>query len=294
MRHLLAVVAVSALFGSRMQAQIHLPDPASGNIGGKQAVLFWPTDSVTQKHLPVEGCVVHVVGENGEITHPCGTWFNPEIGRYSVWLETRDRISPGRVSVAYGGGPFPGYGKQIFAPVVPAGNVLVSFQGPVPAHATFRALALKADGFPFERQIPASAKEVTLKVPAGPVLVGLFDRDSEAVALSQPVEVVSNRTMAVRLSPSRSATALVVLDRPPKKAEAGRNATALALAIHDDVRPPDVFLDAPGRLFAIWYDLPPGKAELSLRSTELMLNAPTLLVLKTGNVATYRDCTASR
>jgi hypothetical protein len=128
----------------------HLPDPSTGSIGNEQAILVWPIDSGTGALQDAHDCVVHVVNEAGEQTYACGSWFKPSRGQHSVWLETADQISNERVSMTYGGGKFPGIGKQLLLPTVAAGFVRIDTSNVSQTVDTLRVLSLAATGFPVE------------------------------------------------------------------------------------------------------------------------------------------------
>lgn len=292
MRSSLFVVGLAVLLvGATHGATPRLPDPTRGVIDGEPAMLFWPTSSNSGHPLDPKGCIVHLVDENeNDNSYPCGTWFKPDRGYYAAWIETATHISNTRLSVSYGGGPFRGRGQQILAGVVPAAIVDVRIAFASPTGATIRVLGLRPTGYPFERRVPASQR-LMVKVPAGPVVIGLFDRDGRALALSGRIDAsVAGNARVVMQRPS-SSQLLVVLDRPPNQSHAGHGHSALMLAMPTKTAPPDLFLDAPGRLFGIWYAVENGQGELSLTSNALTLRAIRVAV-SSNTITTIRECLA--
>lgn len=271
------------------QATPPLPDPTTGVIDGEPAMLFWPTSTDSRQPVEAKDCVVHLVGADEEDkTFPCGTWFKPDRGHYAGWLETATHISSTRLSLSYGGGPFRGAGQQILVGVVPAATVDVSTEFAPPAGATVRVLGLRPTGYPFERRVPAS-QHTLVKVPAGPVIIGLFDRDGRALALSRRIDAPVAGSARVELRKPSAPQLLVVLDRPLRQSHAGHGHSGLKLAMPTKTTEPDVFLDAPGRLFGIWYAVEDGEGELSLKSDELTLR-PIRPALKANTITTIREC----
>jgi hypothetical protein len=111
-------------------------------------------------------------------------------------------------------------------------------------------------------------------MPAGQVVAGLFDTQrQEYLGLTRPVAVTAGKVTAVRPRAPEQGTHLVaLLERP----------FVLDSFEKDDVRPmlrfpggtardPDVLVPAADRIYALWYDLPAGRASLGIVSRHVDL-----------------------
>ena len=111
---------------------IRLPDPKDGHIRGVVAVMFWPANNTdggkVDTLLPVEDCrVVLAPWTNlpAERTYPCGSWFQPPEGRYRVWLEKNDRITPTTGTFNYTAERFQGRGSGVVMPISAGGRIVL-------------------------------------------------------------------------------------------------------------------------------------------------------------------------
>ncbi|HEU4887597.1 MAG TPA: carboxypeptidase-like regulatory domain-containing protein [Thermoanaerobaculia bacterium] len=281
-------------------AEVVLPDVRGGNIGGKTALLQWPASMpVDAEHDPhplptADGCEVHMVPHtdfNQELRYPCGKWFAPPVGRYSVWLETAGNITPNPVMTSYGASPFSGQGFAAITPVAPAGRIAIPAERSLPDGEGLRLLSIESDDWwnrgarIFDRRVSAGNAKTPVQMPAGRVIVGRFDRSTnEAIALSKPVDVKAGRTAYVWPTPPASSDVLVILEKPPELLKHGTTASRLTL----DDRAPDVLLDAFEQLIAIWYGVDARRATISLKSDTAHW-PPQEVRLVPGKVTTVRS-----
>jgi len=107
---------------------ITMPDPSTGVIDGKPAILGWPAalraDGTPGELLSPDGCDVHLAlfdEPERELLFPCGKWFVPSPNRYWMRLEQGETISGQSQLLATGAGG--SFGKRNIYPMVPAGYV---------------------------------------------------------------------------------------------------------------------------------------------------------------------------
>lgn len=218
--------------------------------------------------------------------YPCGEWIQPAVGKYQAWIEIPGYVSGTPTIVRYGGGPFRGSGSRVVIPVVPAGTLRLDLANSAVAGATtFRVLSLRESPRPFERQLDMSVAAAGVSVPTGRVLAGAFNASGEAIALSQPFEVKNRKVMIVALRPpANGADVLAVLTKPrlQSHSSSGSGTVVLRTRIHHK---PDVILDTPTKLFAIWYGVRATRADLLIDDAALPIRT---LALSNGRVATVR------
>ncbi len=291
----LYALAVGVL-ASRGVAQIRLPDPATGVINGRDATAVWPAryeGGKVQVLLPADGCRAHFVARDdpdNDRVYPCGQWLLPSIGKYRVWLEGKDFISPFPLAFTYIRDAFDGRGRSMLAPVVPAGFVTLSDDAHATTEQGLRLLSLNpssdVDKWPcvFERRVAKPTGPAIM--PEGVVLAGLFDRSTnDAIALSRPVAVRAGQTVVVRPTPPQDQSdVLVVLDRPRAPE---RDELRLSLKSDEKTRQPDVLLHAADAVFGVWYGVPGRDASLVVESKTLTLG-PVTLSLRPNHVTTFR------
>lgn len=289
-----ALILTMSLPAGPQGGPIQLPDPSTGVIDGRDAALVWPAryrDAATYELLPVAGCGAHFVPSTNlaaELTHPCGKWLNPEPGKYKVWLQGKDFISPYPLVLNAVNGST-GRGYSMVAPVVPSGLVALSSDVRLGTGEGLRLLSLKAQFFndwgrAFDRRVSDPRQPVAM--PAGSALAGIFDQKSgEAIALSRPLAVAANETAVAKPAPpERGSDVLVVLQKPlaPR-----REALQVSLKADAGPRRPDVLLHASDAVFAIWYGVGGSTATLTVDADALTL-APVALRLAPKRVTTYR------
>jgi hypothetical protein len=289
----LIVPLAAAMAISASAETIHLPDPRTGAINGHVATLVWPAREATRELLPAEGCTGHFVpldDLNTEEVHRCGEWIQPATGRYKVWLQGADYISPNPTILVYQR-DFPGErGLMAVLSVVPAGHVVTSPGFVMPPGHGLRLLALGTTSLrrAFDRRV-ARPQEPTL-MPIGKTVAGVFDgKSGDAIAISPPFDVASAKTVAVAPKPPVSGSdVLVILERPRLVTPEQRDEVKLMLAGASAPRPPDVAVDSAERVYAIWYGVTGPSAQLTAESQTLSL-APTTVPLQPKRVSTLRS-----
>ncbi|PYQ26046.1 MAG: hypothetical protein DMF56_25715 [Acidobacteria bacterium] len=236
-----------------------LPDPATGEINGTIALLLWPVSpDASRQPLSAEGCEVHLTlsdSQTDETRYPCSGWFQPPgRGRYLVWLEQGETVSP-QTFITFDYLRFRGLGQTILMPMRAAGWLRVD--APKTADgATVRVLSLEEsaeDVRAFDRRVPASQGGVTVRVPAGRAIAGVFDSTGRARALSRPVQVKKGTTRTVAPSTPPNTDVLVSLvRRNHKHADACRSSIVFP---NGSEQPAEATLVAWDRVVAVWYGL---------------------------------------
>jgi hypothetical protein len=259
---LVAVTLLQLTAGFAMMsdaAAATLPDPATGEINGTIALLLWPVSpDASRQPLPAEGCEVHLTlsdSQTNEMRYPCSAWFQPPgRGRYLVWLEQAETVSP-QTFIAFDYLRFRGLGQTILMPMRAAGWLRVDAPK-MPDGSTVRVLSLEEsaeDVRAFDRRIPASQGGVTVRVPAGRAIAGVFDSTGRALALSRPVQVKKGNTTTVVPNTPQNADVLVsLIRRNHKRAEACRSAIVFSTGSE---QPAEATLVAWDRVVAVWYGL---------------------------------------
>ncbi|HEY0140345.1 MAG TPA: hypothetical protein VGF48_05580 [Thermoanaerobaculia bacterium] len=293
LRAAIVLIAVADLRAGKLT----LPDPATGSINGRTALLFWPvlsTDNPNEpKLLPPQGCHVHLTPEDDpEVEHrfACGRWFQPPRGRYDAWLETTDRISAPWMGL-YGGAPSKG-GLAAVVPVFAAGHVGIPASRSLPEGEELRILSLDShltakSGRIFERRVRREDASAPVLMPAGLIVIGRFDKKSgDAIALSRPA--ILGAGAVVRLWPeppsSGKSDLLVVLRKPSRVVTSAE--TQLFLDDGERRLAADVILDVT-RVIGIWYGVDVRSATISLRA-EKMAWPKHEVKLTPGRVSTVR------
>ena len=284
MRFFLPVVALLALGAGERT----LPDPATGSIGGKVALLVSP--QADGELLDPGGCEVHVAGDWGrgpEKRYACGEWFVPgPPGAYLTWLEQGDTISAGTSLVHYAAEPFRGRGAAALHRMVPAGYVSLENESRGGA-VTLRLFSGQREGAlqPFERR--ASLKELSapLRMPEGPLIAALYDAADQPVALARPVRVEAGKRAAVAPRPPASGGAVLF---SLQRTHRSWPATSLTLEQEGRRSEPDVVQESSARVVAIWYSVPAGEATLHFEG-EGLPKSPAKLNVERGKVTLLRE-----
>jgi len=295
---LLALAMVFLVAAQVAAAPVEI-DLTEGVIDGRIAVSFWPVKGYHGQMLEdPSGFEVHLVpAENldEESTQPAGKWIQPSPGRYKYWLEGPDSISPFSSVMSYVGGPFKGAGLASATPVVPAGIVALPPELELPEHVMLRLLHLDSHNrgeFPQPEMSRRASGEVALRgvrMPAGRILAALFDnRDQEYLAVSRPLEVSLGEILRVHPQPPEAGTDLIVrLERPKILNDLTDYDVKLKLTgIEDGAREPDVVVPTPTRLYAVWYGIRAGYANLEASSPTVFLK-PQEIVMRPGKVERY-------
>jgi hypothetical protein len=292
--HLLVLCSIAQAAG--LESDAFLLDPATGNIGGKVAVATYPSEykgDQTEVLLPF-GYNAYLTSQEDpdqELVFPCGTWFQPPPGRYRVRVEGKWQMSPFSLLLAYSGQPFKGHGLSAAIPVVEAGLVSLPQSVAVAPHLVLRLLhagTYLAEGYPrWELTVrrPTTAVGQGVLMPEGAAVGALWDQKSESyVALSRPFEVKARQTTTVPLErPEETSDLVVQLQRATQKATAAEAEVEIKLNLGGQDLSPDLLVATANRLYAIWYRLRPGHAELRAGSKDSFLE-PQPLELRPGKI----------
>lgn len=259
-------------------------------IDGVQAVGFWP--NVEKAPLSAEDlarCTVHLIPSydlSVEITEACRVWFlPPRLDQwYLVWMEAGAYVSKQEmllVPAAQGGAA--GVGKPVSVVLHPAGSVaLASPESHLGPGKTGRLLG-SPQGFTRRVELEAGARAVAL--PVGMAIAAVNDDRAGSHAyleITRPFEVSAGRTVTYSpMSPEKDWSVLVV------QAQAGafdldENVT-MELRVNEERRIPEFFSGTRSWAIGVWYDLPPGSAEVSLQSKRAYA-LPRTVMLRGGKI----------
>jgi hypothetical protein len=282
---------------------IRLPDLKAGQINGIIAVMFWPANNTDGGNvdtlLPADDCQVVLAPWTdfaAERRYRCGIWFQPPEGRYQAWLEKGgDRITPTSATFNYAPASFQGRGQGVVMPLHPGGQVALAEDIPLPPGAELTLINFDSCcappklGNPFARRAIASTPSLRsgLPVPTGKVFAGIFDRKTrEAIAIARPVRVEAGKVATVAPRPPAVDTAdvFVSLGRPDVRASRDVDVVELTL----DGKKPEALFDGSDRIYAAWFGVKGGTAQLSVASKALRLSTRTL-TLTSGRVVTVRE-----
>lgn len=270
-----------------------LLDPATGKIDGKVAIAYTPAELVGDKLSPLSpwGFQAHLTGHDDpsvDLVFPCGVWFQPPVGRYRVWLEGEWQISPHSSVTSYSGQPFRGRGLFAALPVVEAGRVTLPPDLRKDPHLVLRLLHAGSHlegNFPrweLSRRKPVREVGDGLLMPVGPAIAALWDERSQSyTAISRPFEVEARKTVTVSFElPVDAAHLVVQVQRQALAKVAADTRIDVRLKRADGELPPDLEVALADRVYAVWYGVPPGAAELvadakhgALESRKLVLAA---------------------
>ncbi|HUR81098.1 MAG TPA: carboxypeptidase regulatory-like domain-containing protein [Thermoanaerobaculia bacterium] len=292
------VLACAAMLAVASRADVVLPDPRTGNVGGLAGVLYWPAiapagPGQTAQPLPsAQGCNAYLVPDanaDEELRYPCGRWFAPAPGKYRVWLETADRISPTQNLLVYAGTPFRERGLAAVGPLVPSGGIGIPVGHAVPKDESIRLFSTRTSfwwsqsAWVFDRRI----HDRTAQMPAGDsVILGRFDRKTnDAIALSRPITIRAAATQRLWPVEPKTSDVLVIL-RKPAAMQLRKPAPSARLTI--DGRDADVLVNGGDRIIAIWYGVDAPRAKIAFDSDGARWQAREIR-LTAGKVATVRD-----
>lgn len=287
------------------QAVAQAPDPSTGQINGRKAVVVMPVSNVERtpqgprfaKFLSPEDCEAHltpVTNLEEELTFPCGKWFLPPAeGRYRFWLEMPDLISEGFGLLNWEDEPFAGRGATSAMSVEPAGTIAISPSVRLEQGQSFRFVPLRAvkNGVllpSFDRRVSADLARKGAALAVGPALSGIFDsKTDEVIALARPAEITAGKTTYVSPAPPAKGSDVFVALGRPLPGTLGTHEVDVGLKIEGKVRKPDAYVASQTWVFAAWYGVEAREATLTAASPVLQL-APTLVKLKPGKVSTVR------
>lgn len=300
---IVAVASLSAVFAAPQHNDISYPDATKGEINGEIAVMTWPAagvhDGKVDALLPAEGCDSHLINLDNadeELLYPCGKWFQPAAGHYRLWLELNDLVSHQNILV-FSPGPFEGRGMAGVYPMERGGRVALDEAVQLPANASFRLINIDNYHGPgwvgrlFQRRATPQTARSGLVMPAGRVIATVFDRaTSQATSLSRPVQLAPGKSVKVAPQVSKTgADVLAILERMTIRSKPDVDPVEVTLG----GKKPDVYVDSAEVVIAIWYDHPPGKAQLVVDSKTLMF-PPRDLALGAHQVVTVRGALGRR
>lgn len=295
----IALAVTLNLAGSLAEAQVATLDPKQGEVDGKAALAMWASPEGSREGpLNATGMTAHLVpvaDPDLELVFPCGAWISPPAGEYRFWLEGNGYISPAHGVMGYSAPPFRGRGSITVRTVVPAGWVEPGSAVSIGSDQELRLLHLESHdrlGSPqpeMSRRVRAGAERRVL-MPAGPVLVGLFDRtEREYRWLTGPVNVPPGGIAVIEPpAPGAGTAVLAILDRP-KVALSFEEYDAEAVLIDSDgeALKPTLLVPTAERLYTVWYGVEGRNAALEIRSPTVFLPRQEI-ALRAGKVETHR------
>lgn len=251
---------------------------ATGEIDGKMAVAVYPAvfkNQALEELLVPFGFEAHFteLGDpETELVFPCGEWFLPPRGKWRVWVEGYDQMSPYSGLLLYADDPFNGRGLSVPIPVTDVGRVTLPSGQPVSGSLELRLLRAEDHlsghlvRWELSRRKPAGEVGDGLQMPVGQAIGGLFDRGRQRyVALSRPFRVEAGETVEVPLErPERAADVVVQVRRPRATLTVEDDDYELRLEVvrGAETVPPDATVATATTAYGVWYDLAPGPAEL--------------------------------
>lgn len=269
-----------------MQPAFVLPPATEGGIDGKGAVLVWPADPAG-KLLDPAGCNVQMIPSDEpatRLTFPCGRWFlPPRSARYEFWLEQENRISSSQAVMFYDRSRAQ-TGFRLAARLTDGG--FVSSAIPLRDGETVRIVSLGNPASAFELGLRSDEIRRPVVVPAGLTLAGVFDGLGSALALSRPFDVPVAQAKALAFAPPAAGTAdvLVVLQKWGRVRPTNVRAE---LSLGDAKRAPDLLRETESRVFAVWYGIAPGMAEVRVTAPKFETNLLPA-TLRADRVSTIR------
>ena len=260
-----------------------LLDPKKGQINGRVAIAVFPASRQSSELRFPAGYSAHLVRYDDpetELVFPCGEWFQPPPGSYRHWVEGEWEMSPFSLLLSYSAGPFRGRGMISAMPLREAGKVTLPERIKRSPSLFFRVLhagSYAEEGFlrwELSRRAESTRVGGGLQLPTGPAIAGLWDRTkAEYVAISRPFEVLSRKSVAAPLgSPTGSTAHLVVLLERHRLSRKDDPPVVVSLKRNGVTSRPAVLIEAADRLYAMWYDLKPGVAEVSVDSGDLFVD----------------------
>lgn len=289
------MAALSCLPESHAADVVTLPDPKTGVINGKVALLLWPSTQTTdggRTLLKADGCEVHFApsdAQEQELLYACGKWFEPPVGRYVAWTEQGNFMSPPTVMIN-GGEKFNGLGHILVTPMFPAGWFRVDDSTVVPAGTTIRliSMTLRSRFRPFDRQIRQARRGDRVRVPAGAIVAGVFDSEGRALSLSRPVKITEGQTVTVRpVVPAESPGVVSIVGRRPREGPFDPPCVTRLVSQDGLNQQSDAEIQGYDRIVSVWYNV-------SINAVRFTLDCGTEriekdLKLTRGAITTIRD-----
>ena len=155
------------------------------------------------------------------------------------------------------------------------------------AGGTLRLLSLSSPELGFERRVVGTDRFRTgILMPAGSLIVGVFNEAGEALELSAPLQLKPGTIIEAetRRQPPDRAALLIVL-RGYSRAEPGDIRATFTQG--SEKHRPDVLRATKTRVFAIWYDLDPVAGHLALEGDGIQFESAVRL--SAGEIKTLRS-----
>lgn len=259
--------------------------------GGGSGLAFFPspTGQATEIVDP-QGFTVHLTSADDpgeERVHPAGVPFQPPPGRFRVWMQGGDLISPSSLLIV-----FARRREEVVRPsfvrVGPGGHVVLPPGAGADGGDELWLLHAQDDERHYElsRRRPLDEAADGVLMPAGRTLAALWDRHQERfVALGRPFTVPAGRAVAADLGrPAEAASHLVLFAaRPLPLVNVPLAGVLPAVTQGERTREADLVLANRWGVYGVWYDLAPGPARLGGGSGELYVD-PRALELPAGGI----------
>lgn len=229
---------------------------------------------------------------------PCGLPIRLPEGSYYAWVEGPARISNKTVvHVPPDGGPQPPI-REVALAVGPAGRAALAgdWQAPESSGAVVRLLSVESHRDrgvlrnEFARSVPVAVAREGVRMPVGEIVGAVVDPTGPTyLQLTRPVVVREGVTADLHPAPPSDDRAHLVMrwERPEAQPHADDDegldlhVVTTAEAAHHK---PNVLVRSMARLYAIWYDLPPGRVTVRLKSREYWAD-PIDVQLSEGGVS---------
>ena len=237
--------------------------PDASDVYGGIAVL--PMDS---DHDP-EGLEVHLAPVDNpgvDLSYPAGSWFEPPPGRYRIRLQGGWRMTPFSGLISHSGAG----ALRVALPLGEAGRVRLpedlDVAPDLELHLLHAGDYLEEEFLRWELSIRKPAFEVGdgVLMPVGKAVSALWDPGKERyVALSRPFPVRGHQTVEVPLQEPGGAALLVAeLKRDTPANTAADLDARIVVKQGAEERPADLHVQTADKVFAFWYGLTPGPADL--------------------------------
>jgi hypothetical protein len=220
--------------------------------------------------LDSEGLEAHLASYHDpavELSYPAGSWFEPPPGLYRIWLQGGWRMTPFSSVISFSG-------AGTLRSVLPLGEAgRVRLPGDLSAVPNLELHLLHAGGYReagfmrWEIAIRRPLSEVVegVLMPVGKAVGALWDaKHGRYVALSRPFVVRGHETVEVPLKPPGGGALLVAELKRDGMAETAADLEArMVVKQKAGERPADLYVLTTDRVYAFWYRLRPGAADLT-------------------------------
>ena len=241
---------------------------------------IWPRLAGSTEPLAAAGYFVRLdtyPNFSPQLVFPAGLPFKPPAGRYAVFVEGPGWISP-QVHVLSAPAAKPletSVTKKIGLTVAPAGVVKLAPRVAVAAGQHLRFLGLDSHNHAAAPMVelcrrifdPAAAR-AGVQMPAGETLLTVASADNSLQAISRPFRVEAGKTIEVEPLPPAAGVGTVfsVLEIPGVLSSFEQYGTTATLSGSGQNYQPKVVAPSSGRVYLVFYDLPPGAYSLELSS----------------------------